>query len=153
MDDLLGTGEVSPDLENELQAQYSQLLARIETERQRTEMLETLAQEARSRTAADEKLLGELAEVLGIACQLRIEQLDRRLRGQRLREIAVEILASRVNPGAVVHYRDWLAWVKAEGFTVSGKDPTATFLAQVNRSPLVAPEGRRSGRYRLVARP
>jgi hypothetical protein len=34
-----------------------------------------------------------------------------------------------------VHYRDWFDWVADGGFRVAGRDPLATFLAQVTRAP------------------
>jgi hypothetical protein len=80
---------------------------------------------------------------------MRIEHLDRCLRGQRLQEIAVEILAGRVQPGQTVHYRQWFEWIENEGFRVGGKDPLATFLGQIARSPRIVSAGRRSGLYTL----
>ena len=41
--------------------------------------------------------------------------------------------------------------LKEEGFKVSGKDPLATFLGQIGRSPRVASAGRRTGLYLLKA--
>jgi hypothetical protein len=36
-----------------------------------------------------------------------------------------------------VHYRDWYALVEQAGFVPAGKDPLATFLTQLGRSPAV----------------
>jgi hypothetical protein len=138
-----------PQLEATLLEEYGELSRRIVQQRERAEVLQRLADQAATQAAADERLLNELAETLGIACQLRIEQLDRRLRGQRLQEIAVEILAARLEPGQPVHYRQWLEWVEQQGFKVAGKDPLATFLGQIARSPRVQAVGRRSGLYML----
>jgi hypothetical protein len=144
-----GSAEVSVELERALAEQYEELSRRVREHRQRAEVLQRLAEQAGAHADADERLLNELAGTLGLACQLRIEQLDRRLRGQRLQEIAVEILASRLNPGETIHYRQWFDWVEARGFKVVGKDPLATFLGQITRSPRVVSAGRRSGLYRL----
>lgn len=59
------------------------------------------------------------------------------LRGARIRETAVRVLADHSQPGAPVHYRDWFALLTARGFAPTGKDPLATFLTQVGRSPVV----------------
>jgi hypothetical protein len=140
---------VSAELEEELARQYDELAGRLARNRERAELLQQLADQARQQADSEERLLEELAAGLGRACQLRIEQLDRRLRGQRLQEIAIEILASRLRPGEEIHYRQWFSWVEEEGFKIGGKDPLATFLGQINRSPRVVPVGRRSGLYML----
>lgn len=141
----------SQKLESALDKQYEELSARAAEHRARAELLQQLAEQATAQAVSDERLLDELAGALGRACQLRIEQIDRRLRGQRLQEIAVEILAGRLAPGETVHYRQWFAWIEAEGFKVGGKDPLATFLGQIGRSPRIVSAGRRSGLYMLAA--
>jgi hypothetical protein len=127
------------------------MLVRFERGRDRAKRLQALPNQAAEQVAADERLLRSMAEVLGISRQATIDQLGGALRGQRLREVAVEILAQRYAPGDEVHYRDWYELVAAEGLAVAGKDPVATFLAQVSRSDAVEPVGRRTGRYRLRA--
>jgi len=59
------------------------------------------------------------------------------LRGAHIRETAVRVLAAHAQPDAPVHYRDWFELVTAQGFMPTGKDPLATFLTQVSRSPVV----------------
>ena len=59
------------------------------------------------------------------------------LRGARIRETAVRVLAASHQPEAPVHYRDWFELLTAQGFLPAGKDPLATFLTQVGRSPVV----------------
>jgi hypothetical protein len=80
-----------------------------------------------------------------------IEQLDRELGGKRLQEIAIAVLEREIQPGQAVHYRDWYALLCAAGYRARGKDPLASFLAQINRAEQVEPIGERSGRYRLRA--
>jgi len=70
-------------------------------------------------------------------------------RGQRLREIAVRVLAQHSRPGQAVHYKQWYALLREAGYTVGGKDPLATFLATVSRSPQIEGVGQRSGLYVL----
>ena len=59
------------------------------------------------------------------------------LRGARIREAAVRALAASSPPDAAVHYRDWFKLLTAQGFMPAGKDPLATFLTQIGRSPVV----------------
>jgi hypothetical protein len=59
------------------------------------------------------------------------------LRGARIRETAVRVLAAITQPDEPVHYRDWFEVLTARGFMPAGKDPLATFLTQVGRSPVV----------------
>jgi hypothetical protein len=49
----------------------------------------------------------------------------------------VRVLAAHTKPDAPVHYRDWFELLVAQGFMPAGKDPLATFLTQVGRSPVV----------------
>lgn len=88
--------------------------------------------------------------MLGIASQLRIEALSPRLRGQRLQEVAVEVLRAKWGGNREIHYRAWYELLLAQGHKVGGKDPVATFLAQVHRAPGVVSVGRRSGKYLLA---
>jgi hypothetical protein len=59
------------------------------------------------------------------------------LRGASIRETAVRVLAAKSQPEAPVHYRDWFELLTSQGFMPAGKDPLATFLTQVGRSPVV----------------
>jgi hypothetical protein len=58
------------------------------------------------------------------------------LRGAQIRETAVRVLASSAASQAV-HYRTWFELLRREGFAPAGKDPLATFLTQIGRSPVV----------------
>ena len=137
------------DLRAILQAEHQALLARITERRSRAEKLSALAAEAQRQADADERLLRELEAMLGLAPQLRIDALDPRLRGKRLQEVAVDLLRAKIGPGTPVHYKDWFALLRQEGHVVAGRDPVATFLAQVSRAPKVERIGNRSGLYRL----
>lgn len=97
------------------------------------------------------RMLRSVEEMLGLAPQLSLDAYSGELRGQRLRDIAVQVLRQRRGPGAVVHYREWYELVTAAGVRVAGKDPLATFLTQVSQATEVRSERPRSGLYRLVA--
>jgi hypothetical protein len=134
-----------------LAREYVSLKERVADARERAERLRALADHLLEQACRDEHVLQELAGALGVDDQLRIESLDRELGGRRLQEIAVEVLSRKVAPGATVHYRDWYALLRAAGWRAKGKDPLASFLAQINRMDMVEAVGGRSGRYRLRA--
>lgn len=139
------------DLSSELRGEYELLLVRVQGQREQADRLRSLAEQLEERTAADEHLLVELAAALGLSAQLRIEDLSPRLRGQRLQEVALQVLEIHWGGEREIHYRQWFELVQEQGHRIGGKDPLATFLAQVHRAPGVVSAGRRSGRYQLSA--
>ena len=123
---------------------------RVIQQREQVDRLRAVAEQVEEQTARDEHLLQELAAALGLSSQLSIDDLSQRLRGQRLQKVALEVLRLRWEADQPIHYREWFDLVQEEGHRVGGKDPLATFLAQINRAPEVESLGGRSGRYRLV---
>jgi hypothetical protein len=144
------TPRADADLTSTLRCEYELLRTRVVQQREQADRLRALAEQIEERTHRDEHLLQELAGALGIAAQLRIEELSPTLRGQRLQEVAVEVLRTHWGVGREIHYRQWFELVCDHGHRVGGKDPVATFLAQVHRAPGVVRRGRRSGVYQLV---
>ncbi len=134
-----------------LEQEYRALVAQVLEQRERADRLRLLADQLDQNAGRDEHLLGEFAALLGKDPQLRLEDLDARLRGQRLREVAVQVLRREVGPGRPIHYKQWYGLLTAAGYRVAGRDPVATFLAQVHRAGAVERIGNRTGRYRLVA--
>jgi hypothetical protein len=132
-----------------LRNEYEALLALVTDARARADRLRALAEQAERLAGEQEGYLGELEGLLGIAPQLRIESLNLRLRGQRLQDVAVEILSRERGPGVVIHYKDWYELLRAAGHEVGGKDPVANFLAHIARAPGVERVSPRSGLYRL----
>jgi hypothetical protein len=59
------------------------------------------------------------------------------LRGAEIRETAVRTLASATGADQGVHYRTWFELVRQAGYIPAGKDPLASFLTQIARSPVV----------------
>lgn len=144
------TGPPTPELEEELERQAGQLLTRVVEGRERVERLRALAVAAERQLDGDEAILRHLHALLGCSDQLCLDTLECHLRGARVREVALQILEQRDAEGDGIHYRDWYAWLRDAGYTVSGRDPLATFLAQISRSPDVERVGgARSGRYRV----
>jgi hypothetical protein len=142
---------LSPELRAAAEREREVARDRVEGLVAQAERLRWLADAAESDLAAAARLLGQLDEILGFAPQLSISEVDEMLRGQRLREVAIQVLKRRRGEGATVHYREWFELLVADGHRVAGKDPVATFLTQLSRAPEVEPIGRRTGMYRLVA--
>jgi hypothetical protein len=49
----------------------------------------------------------------------------------------VRLLAETAHADEAVHYRTWFELLTSQGYTPAGKDPLATFLTQLSRSPVV----------------
>ncbi len=143
------TAQLQP-FDEALRAEYRALAASVARHREQAERLQALADHARAQAERDEQALIGLAQVLGLDPQMVIEQVDERLRGARLQEIAVRVLADRQQPGEAIHYKQWYGLLRAAGYAVGGKDPLASFLAAVSRSPHVQAVGQRSGLYVLA---
>lgn len=146
-----GELQLSDPAELALAHEYLDLKGKVEEARAKADRLRALADHLDTQAGRDEHALRELEGVLGLSAQLQIEDLDRKLGGKRLQEIAVALLDREIEPGQAVHYRDWYALLRAAGYRVRGKDPLASFLAQINRAERVEPVGGRSGRYCLRA--
>ena len=59
------------------------------------------------------------------------------LKGARIRAVAVRLLAASDQASQPIHYSEWFASLERAGFGVAGRDPLATFLTQISRSPVV----------------
>lgn len=138
-------------LAEELQLEYRRLSARLKQSNERVERLRAIVEQTAAQVAVEERLLADLAGILGLSAQTSIDLIDGKLRGRRLREIAVEVLAARYGPGEAIHYRAWFELLRSAGYSIAGKDPVATFLAQVSRAEQVEAVGSRTGLYVLRA--
>ena len=134
-----------------LKVEYEALVSRIAETRRRADRLRALSEQAERVASEEERYLRELEGLLGIAPQLRIETLNLRLRGQRLLEVALEVLNRERGAGVTIHYKEWYELLRAAGHEVSGKDPLGNFLAHIARAPEVERVSPRSGLYRLRA--
>lgn len=135
----------------ELLDEYRRLAAQVAEQRERATHLRALADHAEAQAERDERVLQDIGAMVGVSSQMSIEDVDPRLRGSRLEEIAVELLRRAETADEGIHYREWFALLRGAGHHVGGKDPLATFLAQINRSAAVERIGQRTGRYRLRA--
>src|SRR3954447_7207147 len=104
------------------------LLTRYEEARELSEHHAQLAEQAARDAERYAKTIRELGELLEIEDQLSLVQLSDQLRGDRLREIAAEVLWRHRQAGDVVHYKQWIELVVADGYQIGGKNPAATFL-------------------------
>lgn len=91
----------------------------------------------------------DLEELLGRAPQLRLDLQTRELQGQQLRVAAMQILMKKLGTKRPIHYRRWYELMTEAGYAAGGKDPLATFLTQVTRSPLVHRVEGQSGVYEI----
>lgn len=146
------------DLENDLVAASDQVLERerqnlarrvLELQQRAAIHREVLAS-LEQQLANEERLLREIEELTDRRPQLRLERLDRQLRGRRLQDIAVEVLRQRVGSDQAVHYRDWFALLRAEGYEIGGRDPMNSFLTGISRAQGVERLGSRTGLYRIT---
>jgi hypothetical protein len=147
---MVESGDDMTRFDDAMRGEYRALVASIAQQRERAERLQALADHARAQAESDEQALIGLAQVLGLDPQMCLDELDERLRGQRLQEIAVQVLAEQHTAGEPVHYKEWYGLLRRAGYAVGGKDPLATFLATVSRSPRVRGIGQRSGLYVLI---
>jgi hypothetical protein len=132
--------------------------AREEAERLRVRSFELRARgerwvergdEALAEAARLEARVRELDEMLGRAPQMRLDLQSEELRGKELREAALRVLLEQLGQRQRIHYRDWYRLLTEQGVVAGGKDPIATFLTQITRSPLVERVEGESGVYRL----
>jgi hypothetical protein len=142
---------LSPDFIASASAERQELLDRWRACCDRHGQHAALADEAAREAERYAHTIRELGEILGIEDQLSIVDLSDELRGERLREVAADVLWRNYSAGDVVHYKEWLKLVVSEGHRVGGKNPTATFLTQVSRVNSVERVAKRSGLYRLIA--
>lgn len=122
--------------------------SRLEALRGQSRRLHQLADQVDADVAETARLLRQIDEMLGVAPQLSLDA-SGELRGQKLQEIAIELLRQKKGTGVEVHYRDWFTLLLDTGIRVAGRDPLGSFLTQVSRSPAVESVRPRSGLYRL----
>ena len=130
-------------------AERDALAARLLGAQARVEQLEALVAEARAEADSLRASVRAVEEVAGLAPQMALCDISEELRGERLREVALEVLRRLSVSGDPVHYRLWFEALVDSGYRVLGRDPLATFLTQVSRIERVEKVGRRSGLYRL----
>lgn len=142
-------GSASSDFVKAAEAERDRLSEQLAEALERVEHFETLAAEAREQAKALADSIRAIEEVAGLAPQLAMCNFSEEVRGERLREVALEVLKRLSASGDPVHYRVWFDALVESGYRISGRDPLATFLTQITRIDRVQSVGRRSGLYRL----
>jgi hypothetical protein len=142
---------VSSDFLKAAETERDLLAERLVEAQERIEHFEALVAEVRDEAEALAARIRGIEEVAGLAPQMAICNINEELRGERLREVAVDVLRQLAASGDPIHYRAWFDELVESGFRVTGRDPLATFLTQVRRIDQVESVGRRSGLYRLRA--
>jgi hypothetical protein len=142
---------LSAHVRSAVRAEREAVAARLEMLHAQAERLHALVEIADREVDEAARLLRHLDEILGLAPQLSLGSLDGEIRGQKLRELAVQLLRQKKGRGAVIHYREWYDLVRKAGVRVAGKDPLATFLTHVSRADGVVSVRPRSGLYRLAS--
>jgi hypothetical protein len=146
---VVAPGSVSIDFVAAATAERDALAARLIDVQARVDHFEGRAAEAREQAEALVASIRAIEEVAGLAPQMALCELSEELRGERLREVALEVLRRLSSSGDPIHYRIWFQELIDSGYRVLGRDPLATFLTQVSRIERVEKIGRRSGLYRL----
>src|SRR5438105_5134277 len=103
---------------DQVRQEHPLVAQRVEELRDQSQRLHALTERVDEELEEAMRMLRSIEEMLGIAPQLSIEAFSGELRGRRLREIAIQILRQRRDPGEVVHYREWYALVTGAGVRV-----------------------------------
>ncbi|MBV9309776.1 MAG: hypothetical protein JOZ73_03035 [Solirubrobacterales bacterium] len=140
---------VSGEFLRAAQAERDHLAKCLGEAQERMEHFETLAAEAREEAKRLADSIHAIEEVASLAPQLAMSEINEELRGERLREVALQVLQRLSASGDPVHYRIWFDALVQSGYRILGRDPLATFLTQITRIEHVEGVGRRSGLYRL----
>jgi hypothetical protein len=115
---------------------------RAEQLRQRLDLLAAL-------TIGEEPLTGQPGHDNVVAFpEAQVEPPHGYLRGQAIRRIAVRLLVEHGAEAQPIHYSEWYALLRDAGYDITSRDPLATFLTQIGRSPVVS-KGGQPGVYML----
>jgi hypothetical protein len=125
------------------------VVARLAALQEQSKRLHELVELVDGDVAETTRLLRNIDEMLGLAPQLSLDATHGELRGRKLQEIAVELLRQKRKAGSTIHYKEWFELLGEAGLQVAGRDPLASFLTQIARSPAVESVRPRSGLYRL----
>ena len=120
-------------------------------EHDRTKLRERLAGLEAEIQVADERLV-LLAQLRGDADEQPERGSPRSesqlLTGPAIRMAAVALIRDLPEGEQALHYRQWLSMVEGAGYEIGGRKPSATFLSQITRSPVVR-RTTRPGHYEI----
>jgi hypothetical protein len=144
----MAVAHLSEHVREAVEREREVIAARLAALRDQSARLNELVGKVDADVEETARLMRRIDEMLGIAPQLALDA-HGELGGQKLQEIAVELLRQKKGAGVVVHYREWFELLLASGLQIGGRDPLGTFLTQVARSPQVESVRPRSGLFRL----
>lgn len=123
--------------------------ARLEQRRQRLAREIDQIDQQLSRVQEQRKRLHELGlNPEGLGAGSALTSARPRLRGAEIRERAARAVFIAHGVDTELHYRRWFELLLEEGVEVAGKDPLATFLTNLSRSPAVR-RGEAPGTYAI----
>ena len=109
---------LSNDFVTAARSEHEKLAAQLAEMQARIEHFEALAAEAREGAASVARSIRDLEELLGISSQIAFCEIDEVLRGERLREVAFDVLRDRAQEGEAIHYRALgLVWFRGRLLT------------------------------------
>ena len=144
----MAVAQLSEHVQQAVEEEREEVSVRLDALRAQSARLHDLVEKVDGEAEETARLLRRMDEMLGIAPQLSLDA-QGELRGQKLQEIAVELLRQKKGAGVAVHYREWFTLLEQAGLHVAGKNPLGTFLTQIARAPAVESVRPRSGLYRL----
>src|SRR3954452_6044952 len=100
-----GPSSLSEALRRAAEAERALVADRVAELHEQARRMHELAAAVEADLAASVRLLGQLDEMLGVAPQLTMTDADEVLRGQRLRDAAIQILKHHKGEAVAVHYR------------------------------------------------
>jgi hypothetical protein len=125
-----------------LRSSLAETEQRVEQIRQRLDLLAAL-------TEGEESLAAEPSVDNVVAFpEAGVEPPSGYLRGQAIRRVAARLLIEQGVGDRPIHYAEWFSLLQEAGYGISARDPLATFLTQVGRSPVVT-KGGTAGLYLL----
>lgn len=146
----MGVAHLSEHVQVAVEEERELVATRLDGLRSQSARLHELVDKVDAEVEETARLLRRMDELTGRSPQLSLEA-HRELRGQKLQEVAVELLRQKKGAGVAVHYREWFDFLVDAGLEVAGRNPLNTFLTQVARAPQVESVRPRSGLFRLRA--
>lgn len=146
----MAVAHLSEHVQSVVAGEREVVATRLEALREQSRRLHEVVDQLDADVEKTTRLLRQMDEMIGLAPQLALD-VHGELRGQKLQEIAVELLRQKKGAGVAIHYREWFELLIGAGGRVGGKDPVGSFLTQVSRAPAIESVRPRSGLYRLRA--
>src|SRR5262245_63560272 len=96
---------LSDDFVAAASVEREKLLARLAETQEREQHFESLLAQAREEAALLSASIRDIEETVGLASQIAMCEISEELRGERIREVALEVLRAQAGEGNPIHYR------------------------------------------------